>query len=90
VIERRLLMDHPGPQPVRLDVHDEQVRVILDGGALESALPDVPRGSVTLVISPGMCHGQRLEDATDRLPGLRAQEEVEVIGNQAIAEEAEG
>jgi hypothetical protein len=37
-----------------------------------------------------MCHGQRLEDATDRLPGLRAQEKVEVVGHQAIAEEAEG
>jgi hypothetical protein len=40
------IRDHPGQQRVRLDVpqHDEQVRVSLDDGALESALPDVPRG----------------------------------------------
>jgi hypothetical protein len=38
---------------------------------------------------PCVSDGQRLEDPTDRLAGSRAEQEVEVIGHQAVAEELE-
>jgi hypothetical protein len=42
------------------------------------------------MIPPGVGDGQGLEDSADRLSELRADEEVEVVGHEAIAEEAEG
>jgi hypothetical protein len=36
-----------------------------------------------------MGHGEGLEDAADRLTGLGAEQEVEVVGHEAVAEEAE-
>jgi hypothetical protein len=45
---------------------------------------------MTLVIAPGVGDGERLEDAADRLAGLGAEQEVEMVGHQAIAEELEG
>ena len=64
--------------------------VILDHRALEPALPHMTGGVVSLVIAPGVGHGQGLKDSTDRLPALGPEQEVEVIGHQAIAEESEG
>src|SRR5262249_29527001 len=57
--------------------------------ALEPPLPDMTRSPMPLVIPPGMGHGEGLEDAADRLTGLGAEQEVEVVGHEAVAEEAE-
>jgi hypothetical protein len=45
---------------------------------------------MTLVVSPGVGDGERLEDAADRLPSLGSNEEVEVVGHQAVPEQPEG
>jgi hypothetical protein len=42
------------------------------------------------VVPPGVGDGERLEDAADRLARLGAEEELEVVGHQAVAEEPEG
>ena len=42
-----------------------------------------------LVVPPGVGDGERLEDAADRLPRFGPQQEVEVVGHQAVAEEPE-
>jgi site-specific DNA recombinase len=59
------------------------------GRLLEAPLPHVARRAVRLVVAPGVGHGQRLEDATDRLPGGRRQQQVEVVGQQAVAVQTE-
>jgi hypothetical protein len=84
--------DHPGPERVGLDVAEDhqQVGVILNHRALEPALPDMARAVMPLVMAPRVGDGEGLEDAADRLPGLGADEEVEVVGHEAIAEEPEG
>ena len=82
---------HPGPQRVGLDVTEDhqQVHVVLDNRALEPPLPDVPGRPMSLVVPPGVCDGERLEDAADRLARLGAEEEVEMVGHEAVAEESE-
>jgi len=65
------------------------VVVVLDRRALEPTLPDVAEGPVPLVVAPGVRHQERLHDATDGHPRLGAEQEVEVVGHQAIAVEPE-
>ena len=44
---------------------------------------------MALVESPRVGDRQRLDDPADRLPWLGPQEQVEVVGHQAVAEEPE-
>jgi hypothetical protein len=84
------ICDQLGSKRIGLDIPEnhQQVSVILNHGALEPALPDMTRGVMALVVAPGMGDRKRLEDSADRLPGLGPDHEVEVIGHEAIAEEA--
>jgi hypothetical protein len=79
-----------GPEWVGLDVpqNDQQMSISLNNGALEPPLPDMTSAVMSFVVSPGMRDGKRLEDSADRLPGLRPDEQVKVIGHEAIAEQA--
>jgi len=45
---------------------------------------------MVLVISPGVCHGEGLQDPADRLAGLGLQEEMEMVPHQAVTEHLEG
>jgi hypothetical protein len=63
---------------------------VLDYGALEPSLPDVPGGAMPFMIMPGVSYGERLEDSADRLPGVGLEQQVEVIGHETIAKESEG
>ena len=56
---------------------------------LEAALPDMPTGRSPAMNTPGMGDRQRLQDAADRLPALRRQHQVKVVGHQAIGVEIE-
>jgi hypothetical protein len=60
----------------------------LNNGALEPPLPDMTSAVMSFVVSPGMRDSKRLEDSADRLSGLRPDEQVKVIGHEAIAEQA--
>ena len=80
----------PGAEGVGLDVAEdgEQVVVILDHRALEPPLPDVPAAVMAAVVALGVGDEQALHQPADR--GLqRAEEEVEVVGHEAIAEQLE-
>jgi hypothetical protein len=44
---------------------------------------------VCLVVAPGVRDEQRLEDATNRLSGVRLQRRVEVVAHEAVAIKAE-
>jgi hypothetical protein len=65
------------------------VGILLDQRTLEPALPNVTNGAVGLVVVPGVGHGQRLQNAADRLAWLRRQEQVKVVGHQTIAVQPE-
>src|SRR5271157_3742614 len=84
--------DHGRAQGVGLDVpqHHQEVLVVLDHRAPESALPDMSRGTVAPVILPRVSHSQRLENPADRLTGIGLQEEMEMVAHQAIAQQPEG
>jgi hypothetical protein len=45
---------------------------------------------MALVISPGMGYGDGLEDAADRSASLGPDQQVEVVGHEAVAEQGEG
>ena len=64
------------------------MRVILNHGALKSTLPDMTQGMVPLVTTPGVAYREGLEDLTYRLPKLRLEQEMKVIGHETRAEEA--
>ena len=64
--------------------------VALNLWAFEPPLPDMPDASMPLVISPGMRDQKRLHDPADRHPRFRTQQEVEMIGHQAIAVQPKG
>jgi hypothetical protein len=64
--------------------------IVLNHGAPEPALPDMAGALIALVITPGMGDQKRLKNSADGLPSLGAEQEVEVIGHEAIAEEAKG
>ena len=83
--------DHPGPQRIGLDVPQDgpEVRVLLDDWAFEPPLPDVPDRAMAPVIPPGVRHTERLQHAADRDTRFGSQEQVEVVGQQTVAEEAE-
>ena len=83
---------HRGPHRVGLDVpqNDEQVVAVLDDRGSEAALPDVAAGSLSPVVPPGVSDGQGLEDAADRLPGGRLEEQMKMVEHQAVAEGAKG
>ena len=76
-----------------MDVHlaqdRQQVFVVLNHGTLEPPLPDVSAGAMMLVISLGMGDQKALHDPANRRPGERAEEQVEVIIEQAISVEHE-
>ena len=62
--------------------------VVLDDGALESTLPDVAAAVVAAVVALGVGDEQALHDPADRsLQG--ADQQVDVVGHQAIAIELE-
>ena len=42
------------------------------------------------MIAPGVSHGERLEDAADRLAGFGLQEQMKMVRHEAITEELEG
>src|SRR6516164_7510242 len=52
-------------QRVALDIteHGRQMVVVLDGKGLESALPDMSRGAVMAMVSPGVGREQPLDPA---------------------------
>ena len=83
--------DHRGAKRVGLDVAQDgpQVLVVLHRRALEPALPDVADAAVPLVVSPGVGDEERLHDPPDGHAGLGSEDEVEVVGHQAVAVEAE-
>ena len=56
--------------------------------SLEPALPDVTRRMMPRVIAPRMSDCQRLQDASDRLSGIRLEKKMKVIGHETIAEES--
>jgi hypothetical protein len=81
--------DKLGPQCVALDVaHDgPQMVVVLNGERLEPSLPDMATGSVLAVISPGVSHKQPLHPTAQVPVALRADNQVEVVGHQAVPED---
>lgn len=62
--------------------------VFLDNRTLEASLPDMPNALVISVVMPGVSHAQRLENTADRLARLRAEQQVEMVGHEAVAVEA--
>ncbi len=42
------------------------------------------------MVAPGVCHGEGLEDAADRLAGFGPDQKMEVVGHEAVAEEPNG
>src|SRR5207244_4180378 len=60
-----------------------------DHGTLEPALPDTSRRCTRAMIVPGVRHRQRLQNAADALPGVRPQNQVEVIAHQTKRVESE-
>src|SRR5215469_6296060 len=58
--------------------------------AFETTLPDMAGGRRSLMVMPGVGHGQRLQDAADGLPGGRLQDQMEVVVHQAIRVQPEG
>ena len=83
--------DHRGSEGVGFDVSQDrpEVGVVLDRRAFEPTLPNVAEALVLAVIVPGVGDQERLHDATDSDAGLRSQQEVEVVGHEAVAVEAE-
>ncbi len=83
--------DHPGAEGIGLDVAEDgpEMGIVLDDGALEPPLPDVAGGAMAAVEVPGVGDGERLEDAADGDAGLGSEEEVEVVGHEAVGVEAE-
>ena len=61
----------------------------LNRGAAEPALPHVAGTAMALVMPPGVCDRQRLEDTADRLPGIGAEQQVEVVVHEAVTEQPE-
>jgi hypothetical protein len=82
---------HSGSKGIRLDVSqdDRLVRVVLDHWALEASLPDVARTAMTLVTAPGVGDREGLQDSANRLAGFRSQQQMEVIGHEAITKQPE-
>ena len=85
------IFDHSGAKRIRFDVPQDchGVGIVLNDRAFEPPLPDVSGRAVRLVIMPGMGDRQRLHDPADRLAVARREQQVEMIGHQAVAEEPE-
>jgi hypothetical protein len=82
--------DHPGAEGVRFDVAQDrqEMVVVLDDGALEPALPDVATAAVAAMVALGVRDEEALHQSADR--GLeRADQEVDVVGHEAVAVERE-
>jgi len=48
--------------------HDgQQMLILLDNGTLETALPNMPPRAAVLVVMPGVCHRERLQNQADIL-----------------------
>ena len=82
----------PGPDRVALDVaqHQQQMVVLLDGKRLEAALPNVAAGAVVLQVAADMGGQQPMHPAAEVAVVMRPQRQVEVIGHQAVGEDAQG
>ncbi len=80
-----------GPQRIALCVthHGQEMLVAFDHRTLEPALPHMAAGLSPTMNTPGVGDRQRLQDAADRLPALRRQHQVKVIGHQAVGVEIE-
>src|SRR5580704_10517648 len=61
------LFDHIGAQRVGFNIpqHRQQVIVVLNHGALESPLPDMPAAAMEKVVALGMRYQKALHDAAD-------------------------
>ena len=72
------------------DGPETPIVLVLHHGAFESTLPDMADGAVVPMVLPGVRHSKRLQYPIDGDARLRRQQQVKVIGHQAIAVEAEG
>ena len=83
---------HAGPQRIGFDVaHDgQQMLILFDNGAFETALPNMPRRAMVLVVMPGVCQRERLQNPTDILawPGLEHQ--MKMVTDEAESKQPEG
>jgi hypothetical protein len=73
--------DQGRAQRVGLDLpkHHQHVLIVLDHRDAESALPDMPRRMLALVLLPGLCRGQLLDYPADRPTGIRLDAEIEMV-----------
>ena len=83
--------DYLGAHRVGFDIsqHGEQVLVVLNDRAFESALPDVAARSVALMIPLSVRHEQTLHDSADRV-AERLNEQVEMVVQEAVAVKLKG
>jgi hypothetical protein len=91
VVSLGLDQGNGGREGMGLDVSPdvEQSHAGLDRRTLEPALPNVPARAVVLVVSRGVRVQSALDGPADRLP-LRAEQQMEVMAQQAIAVQFEG
>ena len=82
--------DQPRSQRVALDVpqNGQQVLIFLDRKRFEPALPDVTAGPVTPQVAAHVRGHQPMHPAADIAVLARPEREVEMIGHQAVGEDA--
>jgi hypothetical protein len=76
----------PCLQRIGLDIpqDDQQVIAVLHDRASEPPLPNVAHGAMPRVKTPRVRYRQRLHNPADRLPRLWLNQQVDVIGHQAV------
>ena len=75
--------------PFNVAEHRDQIFVILNRERLEPPLPDVPRGPVMAMVSVRVSCEQPLHPSSQVAILIGSQQQMEVVGHQAIAEKVD-
>jgi hypothetical protein len=82
--------DQPGAEGIAFDVaeHDAEMLILFDWKGFETTLPYVAAGVIVAVMTPDVRGHQPLHPGAEVAIPARPEDQVEMVGNEAIAEDA--